>query len=81
MSKESIDDKGDMHYGRLVDMRNGFNTEILKQSYVRRVSQEHGTLFMPSDLLAKFQIGDLIGVVPIHSCLTANLLQKHTIII
>lgn len=42
--------------------------------YVRDVSQEHGIVRFPGDLPVK--PGDLLAVLPVHSCLTANLLKE-----
>jgi D-serine deaminase-like pyridoxal phosphate-dependent protein len=36
---------------------------------------------MPEIELKNFNPGDLIGVLPIHSCMTANLLKENTLII
>jgi len=46
-------------------------------AYVSSLSQEHGIVSMPEKYLTKFNLGDTIGILPIHSCLTANLLDKH----
>ncbi len=46
-------------------------------AYVSSLSQEHGIVSMPEKYLNTFNPGDTIGVLPIHSCLTANLLGKH----
>ncbi len=42
------------------------------EGYVSSLSQEHGIIKLPADQLDIYQIGDLIGVLPIHSCLTAD---------
>jgi D-serine deaminase-like pyridoxal phosphate-dependent protein len=39
---------------------------------VVRLSQEHGTISIPKGYENKFNIGDVVGVVPVHSCLAAN---------
>lgn len=39
---------------------------------VVRLSQEHGTIAIPKGYENKFHIGDVIGIVPVHSCLAAN---------
>jgi len=44
------------------------------------LSQEHGIVKMPKKELEQFNPGDIIGVIPIHSCLTANLLQSNCVL-
>ncbi len=41
------------------------------------LSQEHGILHMDARQIAAFQPGDLIYVLPVHSCLSANLMGRH----
>ncbi|NOK61040.1 MAG: alanine racemase [Chloroflexi bacterium AL-W] len=38
---------------------------------------EHGLIKMDSDTLDRFNIGDIVVVLPIHSCLTVNLLRNY----
>lgn len=40
------------------------------------LSQEHGTIELPSTLVSQLAIGDFIGILPAHSCL-ATQLQPH----
>ena len=40
--------------------------------YLTGLSQEHGTLRLPPGRLAQVRIGDLLHVLPVHSCLTAD---------
>lgn len=49
--------------------------------YVKKLSQEHGTLHVPKDKMHYFKIGDLAYIIPVHSCLTANLLKDDQMII
>ncbi len=41
------------------------------------LSQEHGILRMCPDHLRNIRVGDLVGVVPVHCCLTANLMGEY----
>jgi len=47
------------------------------QTYLRKLSQEHGILRLPEDLIDDIEIGSLMMILPIHSCLTANLMQGY----
>jgi D-serine deaminase-like pyridoxal phosphate-dependent protein len=45
-------------------------------STVASLSQEHGIVQAEKELFDRVQVGDLLMVVPVHSCLTANLLGR-----
>lgn len=50
----------------------GWNTSVLGD--VDRLSQEHGIIRVTDgETLNRVRIGDIIGIVPIHSCLTADM--------
>ena len=81
LSKETIE--ADHHFklfGYVVRFTENGWTEPLPGAYVSSLSQEHGIIKMPADLIKNYRPGDLIGVLPVHSCLTANLLRKPLII-
>ncbi len=40
--------------------------------YLTGLSQEHGTLQVPPERLSRIRIGELLHVLPVHSCLTAD---------
>lgn len=45
--------------------------------YVNRLSQEHGILKCPDEYFDTIMPGDLLGIIPVHSCLTADAVQKY----
>ena len=45
------------------------------------ISQEHGQVRTTPEALARMQIGDLLPIAPVHSCLTQDLLRGNTVII
>lgn len=49
----------------------------LESAYVAALSQEHGLIRADEATLARFQIGDLVVILPVHSCLTVNLLREY----
>jgi len=52
----------------------------LEGVWLRSLSQEHGVVRATSEgwpQLADVQVGDLLGVLPVHSCLTADLLKEY----
>jgi D-serine deaminase-like pyridoxal phosphate-dependent protein len=42
--------------------------------YLRSISQEHGVAIVRPDLIGAIQVGDLLAVLPVHSCMTADLM-------
>jgi D-serine deaminase-like pyridoxal phosphate-dependent protein len=50
---------------------------ILAQSEVVSLSQEHGIVQASEALLDGRNVGDIVAVIPVHSCLTANLLGRY----
>ena len=54
----------------------------LERSPARRIlcpglSQEHGILRLPAEDLAQIQVGDLVCILPAHSCLTVTLMKRY----
>ncbi len=74
-SKEKLE-----HYGPLCDISTGFGTDIIDGVYLKSLSQEHGIVHCTDDFFSKTKVGDLIGVIPIHSCMSANLMKDNTVI-
>lgn len=48
-----------------------------KDYYLTKLSQEHGSITADKELIKSVKIGDLIGIIPVHSCLTANLMRGY----
>ncbi len=45
--------------------------------YISSISQEHGILEECGDWMKKKKIGDTLHFLPVHSCLTANLMREY----
>lgn len=81
LSKEFIAaDNNFKLFGYIVKLDNGKWNEPIPGAYVSSLSQEHGIIKMPKNQITDFKPGDIIGVLPIHSCLSANLLKRNFII-
>lgn len=65
------------YYGRISIDVNGEKTLLGERNYVSRLSQEHGILRVTQKNFGLINVGDLIEIIPIHSCLTANLAQNY----
>jgi D-serine deaminase-like pyridoxal phosphate-dependent protein len=67
-------------YGKAVLLNREGWTAVSKSDFVRTISQEHGIIASSDELFRSVNIGDLIGIIPVHSCMTADLLrQYHTL--
>jgi D-serine deaminase-like pyridoxal phosphate-dependent protein len=49
----------------------------LAGAYVDRLSQEHGVVHLESEDLDRLRIGDLVCVLPVHSCLTVQVMGEY----
>lgn len=76
-SKEYIELNNQKIFGLTVNLTNNGWLKMDDESYLIKLSQEHGTIKVNEDLFDKLKIGDLIGIIPIHSCLTANLMKEY----
>lgn len=75
LSKDFVTlDTGDFCFGWAVRLGGAASWDAhTPVGQVVRLSQEHGIIRLDADTLATFHIGDVIGILPIHSCLTADL--------
>lgn len=64
-------------YGLLAKLsENGW--EIPKEeNYLQSLSQEHGIAKVSQDFLASLEVGDLVAVLPVHSCMTADSMGNY----
>ena len=78
-SKEYLeaDDEGTKLFGSLVNIKPDGWSPILNGGFLAKLSQEHGIIKCNEDFFNEFQVGDLIGILPIHSCMTANLMGQY----
>ena len=75
LSKEHIvGDNNFTLFGYIVELTDEGWSAPIPGAYVSSLSQEHGIVKMPKEMLNRFNPGDLLGVMPVHSCLAADLL-------
>jgi len=72
---------GGVHYGLIALPGNGGWGDTQKGCYVSSISQEHGVIKANKSLIKKIHRGDLLMVLPVHSCLSANLLKNDILIV
>ena len=80
LSKDFILDKdGNKVFGYLVEFNKQGWGKIIEGAYLKGMSQEHGIIKVTdeSNGLMNKKIGDILGVLPVHSCLTADLMGRY----
>jgi D-serine deaminase-like pyridoxal phosphate-dependent protein len=80
LSKEFLDMDGLKHYGLVVLFTEQGWSEPVPDCYVQSVSQEHGIIHASDELLETINIGDLVGILPVHACLTASLFRHFCLL-
>ncbi|MEN8154446.1 MAG: alanine racemase [Acidobacteriota bacterium] len=78
LSKERLLSPGkDYHYGFASHLRSEGWEIPDGESYVSALSQEHGVVKCSEEFFNSINIGDIIAIIPVHSCLTANLSESY----
>jgi len=76
LSKERLaDENGTPFFGKVVALNPAIGGWDLPayEMLVKSISQEHGIISVGAIDINQFQVGGLLGLLPVHSCLTANL--------
>lgn len=78
-SKDSmLGNSGKTIYGKMVHLiPNGWGN-INHNCELISISQEHGKLKVTNEIFNKYKVGDTIGILPVHSCLTADSMGQFT---
>jgi len=76
-SKESMLHEGSPVYGRLVKRTDQGWTDPDEEVYLTSLSQEHGIMKPCGMLNSEVNIGDKLLFLPVHSCMTANLMREY----
>lgn len=50
---------------------------LLPDAVVTSISQEHGLVKVPPEVMDKIRIGEVLMVIPVHACLSADLLKRY----
>jgi D-serine deaminase-like pyridoxal phosphate-dependent protein len=78
LSKESFRLKdGRVVYGEAVLLNENGWEFLPDDNYVKSLSQEHGVISASEELFNKVETGNLLGIIPVHSCMTADLLRHY----
>jgi D-serine deaminase-like pyridoxal phosphate-dependent protein len=68
-----VNDDGSQNFGQIINPQDENDT----QNFLKSVSQEHGLVHCSEKYYNSVQTGDIIEIYPIHSCLTADLMQAY----
>jgi D-serine deaminase-like pyridoxal phosphate-dependent protein len=72
-----IESSGDKNFGEVVTLNEKGWTIPANRSYVKSISQEHGLIKASDSLLESVKVGDLLGILPVHSCMTADCMGEY----
>jgi len=64
-------------FGKVVTLTDTGWSTAETNLYVKSLSQEHGIVHAPKALAEKIKVGDFIGVLPIHSCMTVDVMRRY----
>ncbi|MCD6567007.1 MAG: alanine racemase [Bacteroidales bacterium] len=77
-SKEYIHHKNKApSYGQVVELTKEGWQWTGNNEFLASVSQEHGIVKLLPEKIVGIKPGDLLGIAPVHSCLTANLMKGY----
>lgn len=71
LSKESLSTLKGLNYGLVGKIENGTYIPY-RDSMVKSISQEHGIISSTANVLSKIKVGDIVAIIPIHSCMTVD---------
>ncbi len=73
-----VNKEGSPYYGVVCNVKNNTWSEPISGTFLKSVSQEHGIISCSNTFFDEIEIGDIIAIIPIHSCLTADLMGGYT---
>jgi D-serine deaminase-like pyridoxal phosphate-dependent protein len=78
LSKEfMVGPDGRPNYGLISLLNEAGWSRSLENCWLSMLTQEHGIIEASQTLFESVDVGDLLAVIPVHSCLTANLLRQY----
>jgi len=77
-SKDMISYDGQNYFGQVVERKEG-GWQPIEGLRLLKISQEHGTVVGDAEELAKYKLGDVLHVLPVHSCHTADCMADEPV--
>ena len=72
LSKDTVIQDDAVRFGRIAMLRDIKWDAPSDGCYVRKLSQEHGIITLSQEVFDQVEVGDVIAILPVHSCLTAD---------
>lgn len=72
-----VGEDGQKNFGEVVYLNENGWTIPGDKSFLKSISQEHGIIKASDELLAKVKVGDILGILPVHSCMTADAMGEY----
>lgn len=72
-----VNDDGSKNFGEVVLLNENGWIIPSHRSFLKSISQEHGVIKASNELLANVKVGDLLGILPVHSCMTADCMGEY----
>jgi D-serine deaminase-like pyridoxal phosphate-dependent protein len=69
--------EGQTHFGLPVLLKKDGWELPFDETFVKGISQEHGVIKCGDAFFEKVKVGDVIGVLPVHSCMTVDLFDHY----
>ena len=66
------------HFGLIVCLNEMGWTKPVNGAFLKSISQEHGVISVPEEQWGKVKIGDIVGILPVHSCMTADCMGSYS---
>ena len=76
-SKDTLEGSEGRHYGNIVTLQDQGWGNPEEGCFLKSISQEHGLVRLSPEQMSRVQTGDWLGILPVHSCLTANLMNSY----
>lgn len=77
-SKDALlQENGDVIFGLVVELTDNCWSAPLAGLELVSLSQEHGTVRATPAQFKKYKVGDIMGILPVHSCLTADSMKGY----
>ena len=76
-SDRLIEENSTIIFGKVVESMGAGWGNIVEKVYIKKLSQEHGIIKATPEFIENINIGDIIKIIPVHACTTANLHQSY----
>jgi len=77
LSKDFVREGDQMHYGLVALPQGDGWSAPLPGAWVRSLSQEHGMIHIPPEDFSRIRVGDILSILPAHSCLTVQVMGEY----